>query len=238
MALDELRSSPEELARIERFIAAYNSIDDYLQRFMPSPQTFRSAVDAFFKRHPWWQDAETLRVFASLRNFLVHEKTRPFDYPAVPSEAATREIERIRDRLISPARLRDQFERDVVTLAPDEPLRRALELIEHSGHSRFPVYQGHHYFGLLTENGIARALAKSVASNQPFDAEASVRSVLPRETRRHNHRFATPETSVAEAAFWFQANTFLEAVLITDNGHEDGKLRGIVTRGDIAARIE
>jgi hypothetical protein len=51
---------------------------------MDSPNTFRSAVDNFARRYPYWRDAETLRTFAALRNFLVHEKLRPFDYPVCP----------------------------------------------------------------------------------------------------------------------------------------------------------
>jgi hypothetical protein len=195
--------SSEELVRIERFIAAYNSIDDFLQRAMESPNTFRSAVDWFARQHPWWSDAETLRTFAALRNFLVHEKTRPFDYPCVPGEAATREIERIRDTLIRPTTIGESFAREVLTLAPQSPLKTALELVARRGVSRFPIYEGARFVGLLTENGIARYVAEVVGSGKNFDPSVPIQSVLPRETKRRNFRFADPRTSVAQAAFWF-----------------------------------
>ena len=131
-------TSPAELRRIERFIAAYNAIDDWIQRQLDTSQSFRSAVDLFAKRHPYWRDAETLRTFAALRNFLIHEKVRPFDYPAVPGEGAVREIEQIRDRLIAPKLLGDQFAREVTTLAPDDALREALQAMQATRISALP----------------------------------------------------------------------------------------------------
>ena len=137
--MPESESSPVEIERIERFIAAYNAIDDVLQRDMPAPGTFRSAVDNFARANPWWRDAETLRVFAALRNFLVHEKTRPFDYPCVPGEAAVREIEAIRQRFVSPKRIGETFGREVLVLTSAQPIGRALELIDERKISRFPI---------------------------------------------------------------------------------------------------
>lgn len=231
-------SSPEELARIERFVAAYNSIDEFLQSRTHEPQTFRSAVDWYARRHPWWRDAETLRTFAALRNFLVHEKTRPFDYPAVPSESAVREMEAVRDRLIRPALLGEDFSCAVVSLEADGPVAEALSHIEKRGLSRFPVYDERHFVGLLTENGIARALAQSVSAGKSFDPAVTVRSILPKESKRKIYRFASVRTPMTEAAFWFHEETFLEAVLLTETGNEHEPLRGIVTRGDVAGRVE
>lgn len=226
--------SSEELSRIERFVAAYNQIDDFLQRQMPTPSTFRGALDFFAHRHPYYRDAETLRTFAALRNFLIHEKLRPFDYPCVPGEAATREIERIRDDLAHPVTIGERFRREVVSLAPQNPLKAALESIDKRGFSRFPIYDGPKFVGLLTENGIARYVAQIVARGANFDAQIPIREVLPRETKRRNFRFAAPQTPLAQAAGWFHEDTWLEAVLLAENGDEKAPLQGIVTRGDVA----
>ena len=226
--------SPLELERIERFIAAYNTIDDWVQRELGTEQSFRSAVDLFAKRHPWWRDADVLRTFAALRNFLIHEKVRPFDYPAVPGEGAVREIENIRDRLIQPRTIGKEFAREVLTWAPDDSLRDALSAMAKRGFRRFPIYHNKRCTGLLTERGIARYVAELTANNEEFDAGVPIKSVLPRETKRGNYRFAAPHLSVAQIAFWFHENTFLETVLIADGGNDRGELRGIVTRGDVA----
>lgn len=227
-------TSPDELQRIERFIAAYNTIDDWIQRQLGTEQSFRSAVDLFAKRHPYWHDAETLRIFAALRNFLIHEKVRPFDYPAVPGEGATREIESIRDRLVQPKLLGNEFTREVLTLAPDDALRDALNAMVKRGFRRFPIYQNQRCIGLLTERGIARYLAELTANGRNFDANVPVKNVLERETKRKNYRFAAPNLSVAQVAYWFHEDTFLETVLIAQGGNDRGELIGIVTRGDVA----
>ena len=226
--------SPDELERIERFIAAYNSVDDWVQRELGTEQSFRSAVDLFAKRHPWWRDADALRTFAALRNFLIHEKKQPFDYPAVPGEGATREIEAIRDRLLAPKTLGETFGREVLTLAPDDSLQTALQEIYNRGFRRFPIYQNKRCIGLITERGITDYVAECVARGGQFRADVPLQEVLGRETKRTNLRFAAPQLSVAQIAFWFHENTFLETVLIADGGQDRGELRGIVTRGDVA----
>ena len=228
---------PEEISRIERFIAAYNAVDNHLQAEMGTAQTFRSVVDLWAKRHPWWRDRDNLHVYATLRNFLVHEKVRAYEYPCVPSEAAVRDLEGIRDRLVSPARLADEFLKEVAILSGGATLEQALELIHAKGFGRIPLYEGSHFLGMLTENGIVRALANSVARGKPLDTGVYVRTLLVAENRRKGYRFAPAEMFVSQVAYWFQENTYLEAVLISDNGQEQGHLRGLVTRGDVAGRI-
>ena len=201
-------TTPDELARIERFIAAYNTIDDWIQRQLDTSQSFRSAVDLFAKRHPYWRDAETLRTFAALRNFLIHEKVRPFDYPAVPGEGAVREIENIRDRLIQPQTVGEEFAREVLTLAPDDALRAALGAMVKRGFRRFPIYRDKRCVGLLTERGVARYLAELTANGRDFEANVQIKNVLERETKRKNYRFAAPQLSVAQIAYCFTKTRF------------------------------
>ena len=65
-----MANSPTELDLIERFITAYNAIDNHLQNTLHSGHTssFRSSVDLYAKRHRGWKDADLLRLVAGLRN--------------------------------------------------------------------------------------------------------------------------------------------------------------------------
>jgi CBS domain-containing protein len=225
-------ASPKELERIERFIAAYNALDDWLQSHLDEPNSFRSAVDFYAKRHPFWRDAEPLRVFAALRNFLVHEKTRPFDYPCVPSENAVEEIEAIRQRALHPETIGQKFGREVWVLRPDDTLEAALKTMKARDVSRFPIYENNRFIGVLGEREVARFLAGCLARGEEFSPQTRIEAALPRETKRPTFRFASPETSVAQAAFWFGENIFLEAILIAPR--EGARPSGIVTRGDVA----
>jgi predicted transcriptional regulator len=229
--------SPHELNLIERFIAAYNALDSFLQSTLGagSHQSFRSLVDAYAKRHSWWGDAEALRAFANLRNILVHERTTPYEYICAPSLATVERIETIRDRLLHPEKALPRFERHVQTLRPDEPLNRALKLIRQHSFSQFPVYDGARFCGVLTENSITRWLAVAVQNNgQNLELDAvTVREVLRYGGKRPNFQFVARDTNVEAITFVFHQNTWLEAVLVTEHGHQNERLLGIVTRGDI-----
>ena len=224
--------SREELGRIERFIAAFNTLDNWLQSQPDAPPTFRSAIDWWARRHPYWRDAETLRLFTSMRNFLVHETVRPFDYPCVPSESAVREIEAIRERLLHPVTIGQKFGREVVTLRVSDTLETALHTMNARDIARFPIFDGDRFVGVLSERDIARFVSYTVARGEQFSAQTPISQVLPRQPKRPIFRFAPPETSVTQAAFWFGENTFLEAILIAPHGGEHPT--GIVTRGDVA----
>lgn len=225
-------TSPPELERIERFVAAFNALDDWLQSHLDEPTSFRSAVDFYAKRHPFWRDAEALRVFATLRNFLVHEKTQAFDYPCAPSQSAVEQIEAIRERTLHPRTIGETFGREVHILRPDDTLATALRAMHERGVSRFPIYEGNRFAGVLSEREVARFVADCLTRGQEFSPQTDIEAALPRESKRRTFRFAPPETSVAQAAFWFGENTFLEAILIAPR--EGLQPSGIVTRGDVA----
>lgn len=231
-----VRVAPEELARIERFIASFNTLDNWLQSQPDAPPTFRSAVDWWARRHPYWRDADDLRLFASLRNFLVHEKTRAFDYPCVPSESATRHIEAIRDRLLQPATIGAVFGREVVVLEPDETLETALKIMKSRDIAHFPIYEKGHFLGMFGERNIAQTLSEVVARGETLSPQTPIGSMLHQERKRQTFRFAPPDIPVAQAAYWFGENTFLEVILISQQPGQ--KPTGIVTRGDIAGWVD
>ncbi len=224
--------SPAELDRIERFIAAFNALDNWLQSQPDAPPTFRSAVDWWAARHPFWRDAETLRLFASLRNFLVHEKTRPFDYPCIPSDGAVAEIEAIAQRALHPATVGRNFAREVYILRPDDALEEALATMRNRDVARLPIFDGDRFISILSERDIARHLANCLARGEAFDPRTPITAALPRQSKRETFRFSSPDTPVAQAAYWFGENIFLEAILIA--AREGARPTGIVTRGDVA----
>jgi predicted transcriptional regulator len=227
--------TPQELDSVERFLAAYNALDAYFQSTLgtTSHQSFRSLVDLYAKRNAWWDDAETLRSFANLRNVLVHEHTEPYEYVCVPSPQTVERIEAIRDRLLHPETALPRFQRAVHTLDAHDTLSEALRLIHQQGYSQFPVYEGERFSGVLTENSITRWLAARMHSNTPDFGKIALAEVLRFSRKRPNFQFVGREARIEEISFQFHQNTWLEVVLVTQHGHEHEKLLGIVTRGDI-----
>ncbi len=240
-----MANSPAELDLIERFMTAYNAIDNHLQNVLHSGHTssFRSSVDLYAKRNRGWKDADLLRMVAGLRNLLVHEKVEPYEYPCVPIEKLVVKLEAARDRLLHPQRVIPRFERKVVTIKAEDSLAHVLRSIHNLKITHFPVYeeaQGKQRFaGVLTENGITRWLAEHTANEMSIvDLEQEpVAEVLAREegffAKRHNYEFAARETRAEELVQRFHDNTYLEAVLITEKGNSHEKLLGIVTRWDV-----
>ena len=229
--------SPTDLDLIERFISAYNAIDFHLETALNTDERspFRGLVDLYAKRHRWWKDAEQLRVFASLRNVIIHDKVEPYQYVCVPTNDTVETIEAIRDRLVHPERADKKFMRPVLSLEAGDSLHYVLKLMHEKNFSHFPVYAGNQFSGVLTPNGITRYLAHHAAKEEfPLNLkEIEVRYVLAREESRPNYFFAPREEPVAKIAFAFHENTFLEAVLLTEHGGKREKLLGIATRADV-----
>jgi len=229
--------SPTDLDLIERFISAFNAVDFHLQTVLGAEErsSFRGLVDLYAKRHRWWKDAETLRVCASLRNVIVHDKVEPYEYPCVPTPRTVEALEAIRDRLLNPQRVDPRFRRPVVTVDAADTLAHVLKLVHERDITHFPVYAGTTFSGLLSQNGITRYLAHHAAKGEgPLDFNAvEVRLVLAREESRPNFFFAARDEPVPKIAFAFHENTFLEAVLITAHGARHEKLLGIATRADV-----
>ena len=229
--------NPTDLDLIERFISAFNAIDFHLQALLGESEraSFRGLVDVYAKRHRWWRDAETLRVFASLRNVIVHDKVVPYENVCVPTRQTVEAIEAIRDRLLHPERAGKKFAREVVALHGTDTLLTVLRLMHNRGITHFPVYCGERFCGVLSTNGVALFLAaQAVAGIQLVDfAEVKVDDMLNREERRENYFFVPQGEPVQKIAHDFHENTFLEAVLITPHGAEHEKLLGIATRADV-----
>jgi CBS domain-containing protein len=241
-------NTPAELDLIERLLTAYNAIDAHLQNWShhDGPTSFRSLVDLYAKKNRAWKDAELLRTVAGLRNLLVHEKVEPYEYPCVPTLELVEDLEKARDRLLYPARA-DRFARKVVTVQSDDSLAHVLKMIHELKITHFPVYdssreysQGERRFaGVLTENGITRWLAEHTARDESLIEfrDEPVREVLAREESakgtRKNYEFAPRRARVEELVQRFHDNTYLEAVLITENSYANEDLLGIVTRWDV-----
>jgi predicted transcriptional regulator len=178
-------------------------------------------------------DLELLNTAAQLRNFLIHDPKRPYDYVAVPTSAIVDRMKQIAERLLHPELVTARFRTPVETVAPDETLASVLERIAKSDFSQFPVYSDKIFKGLLTENGITRWFAHQVIEESLVETrEVLVRHVVREEEKRADCDFVPRNESIDQVRRRFAENKLLEAVLITDAGGRNQKLLGIITRWD------
>jgi predicted transcriptional regulator len=230
--------SPEEQDQIERFEAAYNAIDRHLRRTLNKDNyvSFAQLIREFSEAGRLWRtDAEALKTLADLRNVLVHEKTKPRHYLAIPTPLVVAQIEQIRDRILHPELVIPKFQKEVEIVSQDDSLATVLKRISQKDYSQFPVYDGATFKGLLTENGITRWLAHYVSDELAMVDldEVPVKHVLKQEEKRPNSIFISRNMEVDKVKALFAEHELLEAVVITQNGKRSEKLLGIATRWDV-----
>lgn len=227
----------DERDRVERFIAAYNSIDRELRHRMgaKSHVPFAALAREYGAKHQFWPDSRQLLILADLRNFVVHTKTEPHKYLAVPAIETVEAIEGIRHRLHE--RVIPRFQRTVTTVQLTDSLADVLALVNEREFSQFPAYdEAGNYQGLLTENGIARWLASYAVHKETIIEfeDVCVVDLLDKEEARPNCAFCSRNEAVHVVFSKFGQNPQLEAVLVTTSGKSSGTPIGIVTVWDVS----
>ena len=236
--VDLKKLSKEEIDLIQQFEAHYNTIDHHLRKVVGKDKTipFSVVVGDYGKYRKWWSDTEEfLRIVGNLRNCIIHEKTAPYQYLAIPTPLIVEHLKSILDQLTHPVLVIPKFQRKVETVRITESIAEVLKRIHQYDYSQFPVYDDKAFKGLLTENGITRWLAHHVASNLSLVefAETTVKETLKEEEERKNWEFIGKNKAVDGLREFFAVNDLLEAVLITETGKQSESLLGIVTRWDM-----
>jgi len=231
--------TPEQLDLIKRFRTAYNSIDRKLRLLLNlgDEVSFTEVVRKNVSAHPGWRKSgDILRELGILRNMLIHNETRPERYLAVPTSSVVMQIEQIRDALINPLLVIPKFQRQVALVTPGAFLSNALKIMNDGNYSQLPVYNDDVFQGVITENGIARWLARYVSNKDEIVdlGEIPVKDALRQEEKRPYFLFVSKQTIVGDVVEKFMSNPELEIVLITANGKRTEKLLGIITTYDVA----
>jgi predicted transcriptional regulator len=235
-AVDDKGLPQDQLDLIQQFEADYNSIDQFLRKSLDSDRraSFSYLVSEYSRRHSGWRDADLLRMTAEVRNAIVHGKTEPYRYVAVPTPAVVLKLRACKERLINPSRVFQTFQRKVETILLQDSLSHVLKNIEQRDYSQFPVYDAGRFRGLLTENGITRWLAHHVTHRLSLVEldDVPVKQVLHNEEKRKTYHFVGRDTHLDDVRDLFSSHESLEAVFITANGKESEGLLGIATRWD------
>jgi predicted transcriptional regulator len=232
---DVERLTREQVDLIEKFEADYNAVDHHLRRELglDKLESFTRVINLYSRKHMNWRDADLLRMVAELRNAIVHGKTEPYRYIAVPTQTISRALNQCRSRLSNPLLVVPKFQRPVQQVSTTDTLDHVLRLVAARDYSQFPAYKGGHFEGLLTENGITRWMAINVDQEIFGLKDILISDVLKREDTRPNFAFVARNTRVDDLVATFASEPMLEAALITQSGKAAEALLGIVTRWDI-----
>jgi predicted transcriptional regulator len=238
-----MKLSDEQMNLVEEFVAAYNGIDQYLRKALRREQSVPYSVllSEYARSHSYWKDtADYLRMIGDLRNCIIHGKTKPYDYLAIPTHMMVERLATILERLKNPERVIPKFKRKVRMVLISDSIVEVLKAIPETDFSQFPVYAGKSFEGLLTENGITRWLARHVSNGLSLVelAKITVGDTLKNEEKRKNWSFIPRNMTFDELKEAFATNSLLEATLITENGDSSETLLGIATRWDILQKTD
>lgn len=227
----------EQEDRVDAFIESYNAIEKYLEEVVRRERYtgFTSLVRDYQKQYGEWEDGQSVLEMARLRNVIVHNLTEPYEFLSIPTEDALKKIEDIRDRLINPILAAQIFSKRVITVSCNDSLSSLFELIKKTKHTRYPVYDGIYFCGLITENSITHWLARNIElrGKEIFASDETIETVLEVNKNRINYQFISKDTRVDEARMLFLDNSRLEALLMTETAEVQQRLLGIATRWDV-----
>ncbi|AUJ25599.1 MULTISPECIES: CBS domain-containing protein [Virgibacillus] len=223
----------------DRFLTSFNRIEKMLRSFMIHKKdvSFSKTVKILRNSNALVsQYSDDLLEFAELRNAIVHNKVDMTYAIAEPHDEIVERIEWIEEELRKPKLVIPTFQKYVYCFQSNDELNKLLKVIHEKRLSKFPIYEGKVYRGLLTQKGITNWLASIDQRGEMLKSSYHLKDIFPFENNE-NSRFIAQDTTLYEAIEMFKEHTSrgkrLEALLITSNGEPSAELLGIITAWDI-----
>ncbi|MCH6268214.1 hypothetical protein [Neobacillus citreus] len=223
----------------ERFEVAFNQIHAWLQRNIVEERSdkFTDLLRSGFPRHSiirkYYHD---LKMFARLRNSIVHDKVELGFYIAEPHETVVDKIELIAELLVEPKAAYSIASKPVFYYYENAKLKDILTVIQKKSVSLFPIYDETGFKWLLTAEEIIGWFANHLTGNSIVIDEVEVKELFS-EKRNRRVEFVGKDIDIFEVEEIFEQyhlkNQKLEAVIITETGEQQQKPLAIVTSWDL-----
>ena len=173
---------------------------------------------------------DSLKEFASMRNFFSHSPKRAL---AIPSEETIKEIKQIYENITNAKTAMDIANRNVIRFSTSDNLFVVLKTIREKKYSQFPVYNSNKEFeGLLTENGITQWLSEKIEDDIISIEETFLNEILNKDEKKKNYAFINREADIFDIQDMFK-KTNTEALFVTHSGNKQQNILGIITAWDI-----
>ena len=223
----------------ERFEVAFNQIHSWLRKNNKGTNSdkFTDLLKNSFPQHSLIRkNYHDLKMFARLRNSIVHEKVGQGFYIAEPHKTVVQQIEKIAALVYQPKYAFLVGSKPVVYYQEDARLLEVLDVIKTKPYSIFPIYNQNGYQWLLTAECIIQWLAQD-----PFDAKLHLDLIkikyLYEFSKPLSVEFVGKEMDMFEVEeiyeHYHQKNRRLEAVIITATGKKTEKPLAIITPRDL-----
>lgn len=223
-----------------QFLESFIAIEQFLgdTSGLPRVVAFTQHVDNLRQtNHAVRVFAEDLRAFARLRNVIVHERGGG-QVLAEPNQWAVARIAHICDVLLQPLLVTQFMHAPVLTIDANQTLAVATQRMYTEHYSQLPVYENNQYHGILTVRNITYWIGAQKQPSLRLD-KVQVRTVLEFAAQRDTAIFVPAQTPLIDVVGYFAAHdrrgTYLDVVLITQDGQKTQPLLGLITMADMPA---
>jgi len=225
----------------DRFLVAFNSIEKALRQdikdehYIPFSRLITLAKKTNAIVRMFYDD---LREYSDLRNAIVHD-TIDLNYAiAEPHDSIVDNIEKIALEITKPKKVIPLFEKKVKTFQSNNSLADILRAINKFSYSKFPIYEGDKFIGLLTKKGIVNWLAIHVDDPDLSFTNTILKDVIWHEKKKKNYRFIHKDMTIYDVKEIFKKNveegsTRIDAILISEYGGHSNHIYGIITPWDM-----
>jgi len=142
---------------------------------------------------------DDLRLYANLRNAIVHNRTDADYAIAEPHDDIVQLIEYIDRELAKPVTVGELFRTKVHTLKVTDLLSTGLDLIRKQRFNQIPIYSNGEFIGLVTATGIMYWLADECPGGVISREMPTLLDIYHHEKRKNTYRFVSQDLSVYEA---------------------------------------
>lgn len=226
-----------EQAGYLEFIESFNHIHKYLKKYTNSDDNV-SFSDLLYKakNHPMIERyMDELHLFRKLRNIIVHQTDDFEAVIAIPSDETVERMKFIEQQLVDPANV-SVFKGEVIKFQETDQLHTVLKASGEKEFSKFPIYEGNEFIGLVTSRAVTKWLQKHIENNN-IELDGTMKDVLEYE-KKSQYEFVDEAFTVFDAWQLFQKSPKkLDALLLTKNGDKNGEIEAVITYDDLLKYI-
>ncbi|MEG3311962.1 hypothetical protein [Streptococcus sp. SS-4456] len=155
-----------------RFLELFNDLDKVLRKVCQVEDGEHADVGSMLAKakdlspvNPVQANWDNLYVARQLRNLMVHERRTGLKEVAQPSQELISVLEKVIAQYQAPLTIETYLQKTQrikpILFDSRDKLTQALEIVEREHFSKFPIFSGKSYQGLVSDKGLANWLAKA-----------------------------------------------------------------------------
>ncbi|HFI2473373.1 TPA: hypothetical protein ACGO11_001739 [Streptococcus suis] len=234
-----------------RFLELFNDLDKVLRKVCQVEDGEHADVGSMLAKakdlspvNPVQANWDNLYVARQLRNLIVHERRTGLKEVAQPSQELISVLEKVIAQYKAPLTIETYLQKTQkikpILFDSRDKLTQALEIVEREHVSKFPIFSGKSYQGLVSDKGLANWLAKAskeTGSIREKLEKASLADVLACEEDSIQVLILPTDTSLYQLINHFEGRKRTTVLVTRQAGgklHSPEDLVGIITAQDIA----